>query len=99
MRVLRYMTNTKTLLSWSLRRDNNRPQQCFIDKKYTVPIYPESVCDCIKYCKYGPRPSREMTYSFIQSLDDVVYSVTPLKVPVVDKKIPVVYKEVIVMYL
>ena len=92
MRMLRYMTNTKTLLSWSLRRDNNKPQQCFIDKKYTVPIYPEGVCDCINYCKYGPRPSREMTYSFIQSLDDVVYSVTPLKVPVVDK-------EVIVMYL
>ena len=99
MRMLRYITNTNTLLSWSLRRDKYRPQQCFIDKKHTVPKYPEGECDCIKYCKHGPRPSREMTYSFIQSLDNVVYSVTPLKLPVVDKEIPVVDKEVIVMYL
>ena len=91
MNLARYAKNASTLLSWSLRRDALKPTQCFIDKEHTVPKLPEYRCDCIKYCKHAPRPSEEMNNINCQVLDNIVYTVTPIKSPMPDKKVIVMY--------
>jgi hypothetical protein len=92
MNLSRVAQNSRTLLSWSLRRDSFKPSQCFIDKQYTIPKGQTLSCDCIKYCKHGPRREEVVSYSSMQDIDQFEYSVTPLKVPVLTK-------ENIVMYL
>ena len=89
--ITRYAKNASTLLSWSLRRDAYKPIQCFIDKKHTIPKFPEGKCDCVKYCKYSPRPSGEMTYSSHQVIENTIYAVTPIKQPILDKEQVVMY--------
>ena len=91
MNLTRFAQNSRTLLSWSLRRDSFKPSQCFIDKQYTIPKGPTSVCDCIKYCKHAPRPGNAVSYSSIQEIDNFVYSVTPLPVPFQTKDNVVMY--------
>ena len=91
MHFMRYAKNSQTLISWSMRRDSFKPIQCFIDKEFTIPKSPETVCDCITYCKHSPRPGGEMSYNSIQAIDNTVYSVTPIKVELVNKENVVMY--------
>lgn len=92
MYLSRLAQNTRTLLSWSLRRDSFKPSQCFIDKEHTIPKGPTGACDCIKYCKHSPRPPSEMSYPSCQVIENTVYTVTPIK-------LPLTYKNTVVMYL
>ena len=69
----RYAKNASTLISWSMRRDSLKPIQCFIDKKHTIPKFPEGACDCVKYCKHSPRPSGEMSYATYQVIENSNY--------------------------
>ena len=92
MNFIRIAQNSCTLLSWSLRRDTFKPTQCAINKYFTKPKDPIGECDCIKYCKYDSRSGNAESYSCIQEIDNVVYSVSPLKIPIDTK-------ETIVMYL
>ena len=92
MNLSRFAQNSRTLLSWSLRRDSFKPTQCFIDKQHTIPKGPNVSCECIKYCKHGPIPGEVVSYSSMQDIDQYVYSVTPLKSQLFTK-------ENIVMYL
>ena len=91
MNLSRFAQNSRTLLSWSLRRDSFKPSQCFIDKQHTIPKGPTDSCDCIKYCKHGPRSGESVSYSSIQEIDNFVYSVTPLKSPLLTKENVVMY--------
>ena len=91
MQFKRDVEMTKTLISWFMRCDSFRPIQCFIDKEFTIPKSPETVCDCITYCKHSPRPGGEMSYNSIQAIDNTVYSVTPIKVELVNKENVVMY--------
>ena len=91
MYLSRLAQNTRTLLSWSLRRDSFKPSQCFIDKEHTIPKGPTGACDCIKYCKHSPRPPSEMIYSTYQVIENTVYTVTPINPQLLDKKTVVMY--------
>ena len=91
MHFVRYMNNSRTLLSWSLRRDAFKPRQCFIDKNASIPMGIEGVCECVKYCKHSPPPQGALSNVSFQTIDDVVYSLTPLKNPPLNKEVVVQY--------